>query len=218
MRNFLRTRVLPFAIFLIYSAFKLTWRIRVVESQSFQAALKDNRAMVFAHWHGDIPSILYLLKRYRAAAIISQSKDGDLVDSVARMLGGRTARGSSHRGGAAGLKGMLRLCRQGFRPSVAVDGPKGPRHKVKPGVLEISRVIGGGLFPLTVACDRRIVFRKSWDKAFLPMPFAKIVVVWGDEVSAVKRDEDSRDPQLAERLEKAMIDAGRCARNLVAAP
>jgi lysophospholipid acyltransferase (LPLAT)-like uncharacterized protein len=213
----LRTRVLPYTLFLFYSVLKFTWRIRVVESASFQAALKDGRPMVFAHWHGDIPAILYLLKRYRAAAIISQSKDGDLVDFVARLLGGKTARGSSHRGGAAGLKGMLRLCRDGYRPSVAVDGPKGPRHKVKPGVLEISRVISGGLYPLTVACDRRWVFPKAWDKAFLPKPFAKIVVVWGDEVPAVARTEDSRDPQLAERLEVAMTNAGQQARKLVAA-
>lgn len=213
-----RRFILPNLLFVIYSSLKLTWRIRVIEHPSFQKALAENRPLVLAHWHGDELGILYLLKRYRAAVMTSTSKDGELMDAIVRRFGARTSRGSSTRGGASALKGILRLSREGWRPSVAVDGPKGPYHKVKPGVFEISRLIGGEIFPVAVTCDRAKVFTKAWNKTFLPLPFAKVVVVWGESFPAVPREVDSRDPDLAQKLEQALTNAGQQARNMIAAP
>lgn len=190
----------------------------MIESASLKKALAENRPMVFAHWHGDELGILHLLGRYRASVMTSTSKDGELMDRIVRLFGSKTARGSSTRGGVTALKGILRLAREGWRPSVAVDGPKGPLHKVKPGVFEISKLIQGEIFPLAVACDRKFVFEKAWNKTFLPLPFSRVVVVWGEALPAVDRDRDSRDPELAKSLEDALTNAGQQARNIIAAP
>jgi len=190
----------------------------VIESASLKKALTENRPMVIAHWHGDELGILHLLRRYRVAVMTSTSKDGELMDRIVRLFGSKTARGSSTRGGATALKGILRLAREGWRPSVAVDGPKGPLHKVKPGVFEISKLIKGEIFPIAVACDRKYVFEKAWNKTFLPLPFARVVVVWGEALPIVERHQDSRDPELAKSLENALTNAGQQARNIIAAP
>lgn len=183
-----------------------------------QRALADGVPMVLAHWHGDELGILYLLRRYRAAVMTSTSKDGELMDTVVRLFGARTSRGSSTRGGASALKGIIRLSREGWRPSVAVDGPKGPYHKAKPGVFEISKITGGTIFPIAVATDRAHTFEKAWNKTFLPLPFARVVCVWGDGLPVVQRDADPHDPDLAIALEKALANAGQQARNVIAAP
>lgn len=213
----LKTRIIAFILFIVYSSLRLTWRIRVIESESLKRALRENSPMVYAHWHGDELGILYLLGRYKAATMVSTSKDGELMATVVRLFGARTSRGSSTRGGVSALKGILRLSKEGWRPSVAVDGPKGPYHRVKPGVFEISRLIGGEIFPLAVACDRKKVFEKAWNKTFLPLPFAKVVVVWGEALPAVTRNQDSRNEELAQGLEKALTNAGQQASNLIAA-
>jgi len=174
--------------------------------------------MAFAHWHGDELGILHLLKRYRAAVMTSTSKDGELMDKIVRRFGAETSRGSSTRGGASALKGILRLAKNGWHPSVAVDGPKGPYHKVKPGIFEVSKLINGEIFPCAVACDRKHTFERAWNKTFLPLPFAKVVVVWGDAISAIAREADSRSPDLAKQLEDALTNAGQQARNLIAVP
>lgn len=212
----MRERILAALIFSIYTCLKWTWRIQIVESPGYTQAIKDGRPMVVGHWHCDIPSIIFMLKRYRIAAIISSSKDGELVALITKWLGGHTSRGSSHRGGTAALKGMIRLTKDGWRPSVATDGPKGPKGIVKPGVLEISRIVQGEIFVVGAAADREWVFR-SWDEMRLPKPFAKLVCVWQEGMPAVGRDVDSRDPKLAERLGAAITDAGQQARNLIAA-
>ncbi len=210
--------ILPLLLYVIYNLLRLTWRIRVVESEKFSQARKEKRRMIYAHWHGSIPGVLYLLKPYNVVTMISGSKDGTLVDTIARWLGGKTVRGSSTRGGATALKGILRLANEGYNPGIAIDGPKGPRGKVKPGVLEISRVLGAEIHPLTVTCNRAWVFEKAWDKTFLPKPFAKVVVYWGDPAFTVGRNDDPRDPKLADRLEVAMANAEQHVRNLIAAP
>ena len=211
-----RNRVLPFLIWLVYSAWSATWRLRVHESPELKSA--NARPIVFAHWHGDELALLTLLTRYRGAVMTSTSKDGELITSVLRLMKIPAARGSSTRGGSSALKGILRLARDGFRPTVAVDGPKGPYHKAKPGVFEISRIIDGDIHPAGCSCTRAIVFRKAWNKTFLPLPFATIHVVFGPPIPAVGRGEDPRDPALALRLETALANAGQQARNLIAAP
>jgi len=213
-----RKFVLPYLLFLIYSALRLTWRIRVIEPESMKRAMAAGEPMVLAHWHGDELGILYLLRRYRAAVMTSTSKDGELMNTVVRLFGARTSRGSSTRGGASALKGIIRLAREGWRPSVAVDGPKGPYHKVKPGVFEISKVTGGAIYPIAVACDRAYVFHKAWNKTFLPLPFARLICVWGDGLPPVARNADAHDPDLARALEDALANAGQKAVNTIATP
>lgn len=211
----MKNRLIGFALFVIYRALWITWRIRIHEPASLQKALAEKTPMVYAHWHGQIPGILYLLPRYHAAAIISTSKDGDFVDTMARLLGAKTTRGSTTRGGASALKGMLRLAKEGWRPALAIDGPKGPRHEAKPGIFEISRIMGGEIFPLLCAVDRAWVFHRAWDQTILPKPFAKIQVVWGEPLPAVGRDQDGRNPDLARALEANMHAAEEKARALL---
>lgn len=211
-----RKYILPFIVYTFYSALRLTWRVRIIESPEMKAAIETGRPFILAHWHGDELGILHLLRRYRPAVMTSTSKDGELMDAVVKKFGAQTSRGSSTRGGVSALKGMLRLAKDGWRPSIAVDGPKGPYHKVKPGIFEISKLTGLEIFPLTVECDRAHVFHKAWNKTFLPLPFANVVCVAGQPLPPVSRGDDAHNPELAAQLEKSLDDAKRHARNSIA--
>jgi lysophospholipid acyltransferase (LPLAT)-like uncharacterized protein len=119
----MKNRLIGFLLFIIYSSLRITWRVRIHEPESLKKAMLAEPPIVYAHWHGSIPGILFLLRRYHAAAIISTSKDGDFVATMSHLLGAKTTRGSTTRGGASALKGMLRLAKQGWRPAIAIDGP-----------------------------------------------------------------------------------------------
>ena len=154
-----------------------------------------------AHWHGDELGLIHLAPRYRLATITSTSKDGEMMNTVLHMLGAKTSRGSSTRGGASALKGLLRLAKAGRNCSFAVDGPKGPLHKAKPGVFEVSRLLNAEIYAVAVACDRAWHFPKSWNKTYLPKPFAKLFIYWSGPFGPVTRDDDPRSPELAKMLE-----------------
>lgn len=180
--NFVLEKLLPYLVFCIYTLFKWTWRVEVIESDGVKSFMKDNTPFVVAHWHHDELGILHLLKRYHVACMISLSKDGALMAKVVELMGAKTSRGSSSRGAIQALKGVLRLAREGWRPSVAVDGPRGPIYKVKPGVVEIARVIKAPIFTISMCSSRSLISHKSWNKLELPLPFSRIIVRWSDAI------------------------------------
>ncbi|WP_413576419.1 DUF374 domain-containing protein [Bdellovibrio sp. HCB290] len=160
--------------------------------------------------------MLSIVKRYRIATIASQSKDGELMATVLKWMGAKTSRGSSSRGSVQALKGLLRLVKDGGNCSFAVDGPKGPLHKVKPGVFELSRMIHGPIYAAGVYVDRAVYFPKSWNKTFLPKPFAKVVIVWSESLPPVTKDQDPRNPDLALELESLLHRTRQQAVNFIA--
>ncbi len=175
-------------------------------------AIANSEPIVFAHWHGIELSIVPLVKRYRIATMTSTSKDGQLIDFTIRKFGGATSKGSSTRGGIGALKGLVRLVsKDGYRASMAVDGPKGPLHEVKPGVFEVSRLTGGWIVPTGAASSHQINFNKSWNKAFLPKPFARVSVVFAEPWPAITKEQSAKDEQLGSRLATAISNACQAA-------
>lgn len=214
-----RKYLLPIIVYVFYRTLTLTWRVRIIEPDSLKNALenKDGKTpVVLAHWHGDELALISIVKRYRIATIASQSKDGELMAKVLGWLGAKTSRGSSSRGAVQGLKGLIRLIKDGANCSFAVDGPKGPIYKVKPGVFEISRMISGPVYAAGVAVDRAIHFPRSWNKTFLPKPFAKVIIYWVGPMNPVARDADPRNPDLALELEVLLNQARDQARKFIA--
>lgn len=211
-----RKYLLPIIVFIFYRTLSWTWRVRIIEPDSLISDLKDRRPFVLAHWHGDELVLLSIITRYRLATIASTSKDGELMATILKWLGVKLSRGSSTRGGVQALKGLLRLVKDGYNCSFAVDGPKGPLHKVKPGVFELSRTISAPIYSAGVCCDRAIHFPKSWNKTYLPKPFAKIIICWVGPMAPVSRDADPRNPDLALELETVLDHARQQAVKFIA--
>ena len=201
--------LLGFLIWLVYRPLSFTWRITCREPQAMHDALDERQPFILAHWHGDLFALAVLVKRYRLITIASRSKDGRIMGTLLRLLGARVSEGSSSKGGAAALKGLIRVMREGYNCSFAVDGPRGPVYKLKPGVLETSRVVRCPIYYASVSCDRAFHWHRSWDRTYVPKPFARIDVQWRGPLPAVGRHDDARDPLVLARLEELMLQAKR---------
>lgn len=210
----MKQKFLGFIIWIVYKILSFTWRVRVIEPSFLKECLNNQTPVIFAHWHGDEIPLLSLVRKYRIATITSTSKDGQMIDTFIRLSGGSTSRGSSTRGAVNALKGIVRLAKLGHNTSFAVDGPKGPIYQIKPGVFELSRLInskGGYIFCAGLACDKKWVFHKSWNKAFLPKPFSKLIIYWSDPLPSVQKDQDPRSEMLSQQMHTAMRQAGEMA-------
>jgi len=210
----LRGIVVGFIVWIIYRLISWTWRIELHEPDALRQHLKNRTAFLLAHFHGDEISLLFLLPRYRLATMISSSKDGEMMNTIFRLFGGRTSRGSSTRGGATALKGLLQLAKKGWSCSVAVDGPKGPVYEVKPGVFELSRLMKSEIFAGSAHCESAWRFPRSWNQTYFPKPFARVVIVWTGPMSPVTKDDDPRSPTLAKNLQDQLFAARRQAADL----
>lgn len=199
-------KFLGFLIWAFYKMWTSTWRKTVVEPPEMQAMLREKKPLIFAMWHGNELAMISFSYRYPVATLTSQSKDGELMDMVLRRLGFKTSRGSSTRGAVSALKGIIRIAREGYIPVLPVDGPKGPIYEPKPGVFEVSKILNAHIVPGGIAHSGAIHFKKSWNKAFFPLPFSKVTLYWGKPLPPIGKGQDPRDPALAKTL-KASLDA-----------
>lgn len=140
--------------------------------------LKREGAFIYALFHGRMFFPVWRNRGTGAAALVSQSRDGEAVARLVQRLGLRTVRGSSHRGARDAIRGMVSLLREGNVGAIMVDGPRGPRDEPKIGTLLIARLAGVPILPICGAAHPSWEFH-SWDRFQLPKPFAKAVLVYG---------------------------------------
>jgi lysophospholipid acyltransferase (LPLAT)-like uncharacterized protein len=195
----LQKYVFPFFIAIIYWVWAHTWRFRVIESPEFKEAIKKG-PVAFAHWHGDNLVLVRMGRSYHIASMASTSSDGELITRVLKIFGFGIARGSSHRSGVRALVGMLARIKEGYNPAIAVDGPKGPALKVKPGILYIAQKADIPLIPTGVAKSSALVFNRSWDRTHFPWPFSRVVVSFGKPVFSHEKEEAALKEELESRL------------------
>jgi lysophospholipid acyltransferase (LPLAT)-like uncharacterized protein len=160
----------------------LTWRIRTVDGRYLESARAMSGRVVFAFWHGRLLPLSYTYRGLRVHVLASEHPDGELMGRTIRHLGFGHVRGSSSRGGARAIFELVRLIKEGFDLGITVDGPKGPKFVVKPGPVEIAKLSGAPIVPITASSARHWAF-DSWDSFEVPKPFSTVVVRYGEPVA-----------------------------------
>lgn len=180
-----RGNLIGTAIWLLIWLIVRTLRVRVLGAEHIdrareQAQETDTR-IAWAFWHGRQSVLLDRHRRDPVVILASLSADGEIQAALLKRFGYAVTRGSSSRGGVRGLINMIRAARMGYEPGFAVDGPKGPRHEVKPGVVLLARKLSTLIVPATAAATPAW-FIRSWDRTMIPRPFGRAVIVYGDPV------------------------------------
>jgi len=167
-----------------------TTRWRVDGAAHLDAA---GQRFIAAFWHERLPLMPALLDHWRLShgdaslhVLVSQSRDGRLI--AAAVAGWRLGmvHASRSRGGASGLRALLRLLADGTPVAITPDGPRGPRRQAAPGVAQLAALGGVPVLPCAARTSRGLVLG-SWDRMILPLPFARGVLVVGAPI-AVARD------------------------------
>jgi len=174
----------------ILPVFPLVWRIlcRVVGVTSRISSkrekpvlemLAQGRPFVLAFFHGRLFLGMYHLRNYPLTAMIGISYLGEIQSRTLLGQGQETVLGSKSKGGAKALAQMVKAVRSGRIGAFAVDGPRGPYGEVKEGVVYVAKKLGVPVVPVMISARPSLVFKSSWDRFMLPMPFSKAVVVFG---------------------------------------
>jgi lysophospholipid acyltransferase (LPLAT)-like uncharacterized protein len=162
--------------------FGATWRIRFEGADPFAGG----EAFVAATWHRNLLVAAFAFRNRGVAVPVSRSRDGDLTAAVLQRLGfAPPPRGSSSRGATALLRELIRCIQRGRVVAILPDGPRGPAFRAKPGVLALARATGRPVHTVGIAARPRLRFG-SWDRAMLPLPFARVIVAYGDRVHVPK--------------------------------
>ena len=167
----------------------LSWRVRYVRFGPFRAGRARNKSALFAFWHGRQLPLVHTHRNEDVTVLVSRNKDGQYASNVLHSMGFQTVRGSSSRGGFEAVRSISVVLRNGFDAAVTPDGPRGPAQSVKSGLAHISRLGNRPLVPMGASAWPAIRLA-SWDRFLLPLPFARVGIVEGRPIHAMKREDD----------------------------
>jgi lysophospholipid acyltransferase (LPLAT)-like uncharacterized protein len=167
-------------------------------NENYIGALWHNRLLIF-------PVVLRLFFSNRhGAALISASRDGDLLADAIKRFGFDVVRGSSSRLGASAILQLTEVLSARRDVVITPDGPRGPVYELGPGIIFLAQKSGAAVLPMNMEYSNcwRI---KSWDRFIVPRPFAKVHVIIGrpHRVRSASTAEEFEAERL--RLQDAMM-------------
>jgi len=165
----------------IYKLLSATCRAERWYEERLQQVFDEHGHAIFALYHETTGLMLWMHRGRNYHSTASYSYDGELAARMVARFGNETVRGSSSAGGSMALGEMEKALKQVPVVGLTVDGPRGPRHEVKPGVAVLAARSGIPIVPVSCAIDACWRLR-SWDRFTIPKPFSRLVCAYGHPI------------------------------------
>jgi len=172
----------------------------------------SRRGWIWAFWHNRMFLIPWLHHEWfghvPGTILTSPSGDGQIIADVCESFGIEAERGSSSKPekGMSALIALAAKAREGYEIGITPDGPRGPLHRVQPGIVKLAQLTGVPIIPVHLDYSRCIRF-KTWDQFLLPLPFAKVTITFGKGHQVPRRMTEEEFEQRRLALETEMREA-----------
>ena len=191
---------------------------KFINKDSFDKLISENESFIYALWHDQLLlSPLTWLSKKKINILISKHKDGDIIADLIRFHGFNSVRGSTNnpnkekeKNSVSNIRKILKSLKNNVSIGITPDGPRGPRHKVSEGTINIARISNKRILPMALAYKKKWILN-TWDKFIIPMPFNEICIVWGVPMDIKIEKIDISTQQ--EVLEKSLISITELASN-----
>ncbi len=197
--------------------------VSVAGEEHVRRLIQQDSPFLPCYWHQQMvfgASYLLGLQRrgLKLGFLASPSRDGEIATTVFNNLGARVIRGSSSRSGAKALRDVyLALKKEHLCVATTSDGPRGPAFEFKLGWLTLAQMTGAPILPMANAADRRWRIN-SWDKLFIPKPFANIAIAIGEPVHVDKNLTPEQLSGLQEQLTRQLNELSAAAAAVCSGP
>lgn len=171
-----------------------TLRIEYKNYTQVEKLKLDDQKFIAAFWHGTMLVPWYLFREFNMTALVSKSKDGELLSRVLNKWNYKVVRGSSRDGGKEAFNTMVEKAKANQPICITPDGPTGPPFKMKAGTVVAAKRSGLPIV-LTGVYYTKSIRLNSWDKFEIPKPFSRVKFVFSEPIyidSDLEREEVSR--------------------------
>ncbi len=185
-----------------------TSKIIFFNKSKIDSLCKKNENFIYAFWHDQLLMCPFTWKNdFEIMVLISKHKDGDIISKVISYLGFKTIRGSTknpekakNKGGFIAAKQILSSLKNNTCIGIAPDGPRGPRHEVGDGIINIARKSNKKIMPVALGFKSKWTLN-TWDKFIIPKFFSNINIAWGEPIIV-----DNKENSQYQRLLKKQLD------------
>lgn len=204
-KSSIRSHAIAWAAAALILVLRWTCRVRV-HGDPRETLRRDGVRYIYAVLHAH--QVAAILGGERGTgAMVSRSRDGEIIVPSLRIRGIIPVRGSGSRGGNRGrggkeaLEALIRHVVGGRPAYLAVDGPRGPRGKVQRGITTLARRADAVVLCMIPVPRRRWVLRKAWDRLQIPKPFTRIDGYFAEPIRALEAETSE---QLRVRIEETL--------------
>jgi lysophospholipid acyltransferase (LPLAT)-like uncharacterized protein len=183
-----KKNILPVIARFVMRLFSSTFRWFVYNENIVKEIKETGKNIIFCFWHGKQFVLVYSHRNRNVYIMTSLSSDGDLQSKILQGFGYQVVRGSSSKGGAKALVEMIRQIENGYDVAFAVDGPRGPIYKAKPGPIFLASKTNRVIIPVASSAKDFWILKKAWDQYLIPKPFTKVAVMYGKPIEVSKND------------------------------
>lgn len=190
----MKPKIIAVIVSYILKFWNLFIRVEIIIPEETEKIISENNGFILAGWHNQILSLTphcsnYLQKKrnIKVTPLVSHSKDGEYIYETFLRFGMESVRGSSSRGGAAGLRALVKTIKENRVPIFTPDGPRGPIYKLQPGVVQIASMTGVPVLCFYSIYNRYYEF-KSWDRHRFPKFFSKQIIIYSKPIYIPKLD------------------------------
>ncbi len=187
-----------------------TLRVRCLDPHGVLAAHARGERVVWATWHDGIVLLPLMVvrvhPRFRPRVVLSWHRDAEIAAQAVRRFGVAVTRGSETRGWMGAVRGLLEAHARGEDLVVVPDGPRGPRHEAKAGVVQLARATRLPVVAIGIAAApaRRL---RTWERLLVPRPFARVALVLGAPIRVGRGDASGALAAVQAALEKTAAQA-----------
>jgi len=143
----------------------------------------DGKSILVAIWHQDVLLIPFAFRNYNVVTMVSKSDQGAIMALIVKRMGFIPVRGGSSMGGTEALAEVIDFIRSHDKIffGVTVDGSRGPKYKVKKGIIAIAKESREPVYTVK-ACAKRTITLPTWDCTLIPLPFNEFAFFFGEPV------------------------------------
>jgi len=187
----------------VLRAWAKTSRIKVLGEDEYRKAKQARKPIILLLWHGRLMLAPYFFRNRRITALVSPSRDGEVIAQIALGWRFRIVRGSGPHSIVRAWVEMRQDLRKGGELIIIPDGPRGPDRLLKPGCLKLAQDTGALLIPWSFSASRKKSLG-SWDRFLLFYPFSRIVAIYGKPMNVSPALDEAEFETERKRVEQAL--------------
>lgn len=177
-----------------------------INHEKLSEAAKIKTPLIIVFWHNRLMMIPFVTKKpkklhptYNFMTLASKHGDGQFVGKVMEKFGLISIYGSSKEGRKSSrgidfgnMKKILDGLKKGLSLGITPDGPRGPNQKINGEVINIARISGAKILPMSYSCSR---FKKlkTWDRFIIPLPFSRICFYFDENEIVVPKSSSMQE-------------------------
>jgi hypothetical protein len=180
-----------------------TSRIKVLGEEEYRKLKQAGKPVILLLWHGRLMLAPYFFRNRGISALVSPSRDGEIIARIALGWRFRILRGSGSHPMVRAWVEMRQDLRRGGELIIIPDGPRGPDRVLKPGCLKLAQDTGAVLIPWSFSSSRKRDL-KSWDRFLFFYPCSRIVSIYGKPITVSPALDEAEFESERQRVETAL--------------